>query len=99
MFAALSSPLHFYYSPKAFLFTFNLEPLIAALFWGPTNVYGQLQFGEERFRIYPLNQMFAIPTFKTPWKYILREFCYAWFIMILLTSFVYAFLPQQNGEF
>jgi len=95
------SPLYFYLSPKIFFLAFNLEPVMSALFWGPTIVYSDLQFAQKNFQIYPLQQMFAIPTMKTPMRNIFREFLYAWLIMTVLTSFVYAFLPEQtmSGEF
>jgi len=101
--AAVFSPLYFYFSPQIFCLAFNLEPLIAALFWGPTHVYRELQFSENKFfQIYPLNQMFIIPTLKTPIRSILWEFLYAWFVMIVLTLFVYPFFlfeKKMSGEF
>jgi len=98
--AAVFSPLYLNYSLKTFLFALNLEPLSAALFWGPTLVYQDLQLSETHFKIYPLNQMFVIPTLKMPMQHILREFMFAWLVMIVLTSFVYFFIPSQiSGEF
>jgi len=81
----LLSPLYFVFSPLTFFLAFNLEPLTASLFWG----YTTLQYSLKYFQIYPIEQMFVIPTLKTPFRYILREFFYAWFIMFALTSFFY----------
>merc|ERR1712034_55664 len=98
---AIFSPLYFYYSPQIFFLVFNLEPLTAALFWGPTRVYRDLQFPRGQFKIYPVEQMFAVPTLKTPILLFIREFFFAWFIMVALTSFVYCFVPSKTmpGEF
>jgi len=104
---AVFSPLYFYYSPKTFFLAFNLEPIIAAFFWGPTLVYRDLQisrhlqFPEQQFQIYPLDQMFAIATLKSPITYFIREFFWAWVIMIVCTAFVYCFLFEKKmpGEF
>merc|ERR1712034_193373 len=99
---AIFSPLYFYYSPKTFFLAFNLEPLIAAFFWGPTLVYRDLQlsrslqFPAKQFRIYPLDQMFAIATLKYPIKFFIGQFFFQWFIMVACTSFVYCFLFEKK---
>jgi len=94
---ALLSPLFFYYTRKIFFLAFSLEPITASLFWG----YTTLQYSLEYFRIYPIEQMFVIPTLKTPFRYIFREVFFPWLIVFALTSLVYAFLPEEkmSGEF
>jgi len=94
--AAVFSPLYVNYSLKTFFLAWNLEPLTAAFFWGPTIVYQDLQLSETHFKIYPLNQMFVIPTLKIPLCKIFKEFMFAWLIMIALTSFVYSFVFEKN---
>jgi len=99
--AAIFSPLYVNYSLKTFFLAWNLEPLTAALFWGPTIVYQDLQLSDTLFKIHPLNQMFVIPTLKIPLRKIFKEFMFAWLIIITLTSFVYSFVFEKNilGEF
>jgi len=83
--ALVFSPLYFIFSPLTFFLALNLEPITSALFWGPTQVYTDLQFGRTNyFQIFPREQMFAIATFKTPIRNILRDCFYAWFVMFFI---------------